>query len=88
MLRPIGDRVLVKQLDAETTTEGGLFIPTDSQERPPEGVVVAVGRDVVSLHMGDHVVFRKWSPKSWSLKDEEGKDMIVMNESEALAVRE
>lgn len=85
-IRPLGSRALVQQIEANETYEGSeLVIPAVYQERPPEGVILRVGPEVKELKPGDRVIFRKWSTRAFV--DHESK-LIVMEESEALAVRE
>lgn len=84
--KPLGARVLVKQLDADEETDGGIIIPDSARERPPEGLIVAVGADCKWLESGMRVVFRKWSSRAWTLRGEDDDDLIVMDEDQALAV--
>ena len=86
-LAPLGSRVLVKQIDADEQTEGGIIIPDTAQERPPEGVIIACGPKVEELKPGMRVIFRKWSSKAFTVSGEDGDDLIVMEEDQALAVR-
>jgi len=90
--RPLHDRVLVRRVDAEGKTTGGIIIPDTAQEKPAEGEIVAVGpgaRDergaVVPLHVkpGDRVLFGKWSGSEIKL---DGKDLMIMAESDILGV--
>lgn len=86
-LVPLGTRVLVKQIEADKATEGGILIPESAQERPPEGIIMAVGPKVEGLQVGMRVIFRKWSSKAFTVSGEDGDDLIVMEEDQALAVR-
>jgi chaperonin GroES len=86
-LVPLGARVLVKQLAADDQTEGGIIIPQSSQERPPEGEIMAVGPKCEQLEVGQIVIFRKWSSKAFTVDGEDGCELIVMEESDALALR-
>jgi chaperonin GroES len=90
--RPLHDRVLVRRVDAEGKTAGGIVIPDTAQEKPMEGEIVAVGpgaRDergaVVPLHVkpGDRILFGKWSGSEIKL---DGKDLLIMVESDILGV--
>ena len=90
--RPLGDRVLVKRVEEETTTKGGIIIPDTAKEKPQEGEVVAVGpgaRDdsgkvnALELKAGDRILFGKWSGTEVKL---EGEDLIIMKESDVLGV--
>ena len=81
---PTAGKLLVKQLDAEERSAGGLFLPDISKERPPEGLVVRVGAEVEQLKAGDRVVFRKWSSKAWVDHD---SGLLIVDAGEALAIR-
>ena len=91
-LRPLQDRVLVRRVEPEAKTSGGIFIPDTAQEKPTEGEVVAVGpgtRDEAGkLHpldvkAGDRVLFGKWSGSEVKL---DGEDMMIMKESDIMGV--
>jgi chaperonin GroES len=88
------DRVVVKRLDGEEKTKGGIIIPDTAQEKPSEGQIVAVGpgaRDesgkVVALDVkkGDRVLFGKWSGTEVKI---DGEDLLIMKESEIMGVLE
>ncbi|HEY0102532.1 MAG TPA: co-chaperone GroES [Brevundimonas sp.] len=90
--RPLGDRVLVKRVEEESKTKGGIIIPDTAKEKPQEGEVVAVGpgaRDdsgkinPLELKAGDRILFGKWSGTEVKL---EGEDLIIMKESDVLGV--
>ena len=90
--RPLGDRVLVKRVEEESKTKGGIIIPDTAKEKPQEGEVIAVGagaRDeagkVVALDVkaGDRVLFGKWSGSEVKI---DGEDLIIMKESDVLGV--
>ncbi|QLQ12419.1 MAG: co-chaperone GroES [Brevundimonas sp.] len=90
--RPLGDRVLVKRVEEETTTKGGIIIPDTAKEKPQEGEVVAVGpgaRDdkgvvqPLDLKAGDRILFGKWSGTEIKL---EGTELLIMKESDVLGV--
>ncbi len=92
--RPLHDRVLVKRIEQEEKTAGGIIIPDTAQEKPSEGEIVAVGsgarRDdgtVVALDVkaGDQVLFGKWSGTEVSV---DGQDLLIMKESDLLGVVE
>jgi chaperonin GroES len=91
-LRPLQDRVLIRRVEPETKTSGGIFIPDTAQEKPMEGEVVAVGpgaRDEAgTLHpldvkAGDRVLFAKWSGTEVKL---DGEDLMIMKESDIMGV--
>jgi len=90
--RPLHDRVLVRRVDPEAKTAGGIIIPDTAQEKPMEGEIVAVGpgaRDdkgtVVPLGVepGDRILFGKWSGSEIKL---DGVDLLIMNEADIMGV--
>ena len=90
--RPLHDRVVVKRVEQETKTAGGIIIPDTAKEKPMEGEIVAVGpgaRDesgkVVALDVkaGDRILFGKWSGTEVKI---EGEDLLIMKESDILGV--
>ncbi|MCH9765535.1 MAG: co-chaperone GroES [Alphaproteobacteria bacterium] len=92
--RPLHDRVVVKRVDAETKSAGGIIIPDSAAEKPQQGEVVAVGpggRDdsgkVVALDLkkGDRVLFGKWSGTEVKI---DGDDLLIMKESDIMGVLE
>ncbi len=93
-LRPLHDRVVVRRIDGDTRTSGGIIIPDTAQEKPQEGEVVAVGpgarADDGTVHPldvkpGDRVLFGKWSGNEATL---DGDELLFMKESDILAVVE
>jgi len=92
--RPLHDRVVVKRIDAEEKTKGGIIIPDTAQEKPQEGEVLAVGpgaRDEagklvpLDLKPGDRVLFGKWSGTEVKI---DGEDLLIMKESDIMGVVE
>ena len=92
--RPLGDRVLVKRVEEEEKTKGGIIIPDTAKEKPQEGEVVSVGpgaRDesgkvnALELKAGDRILFGKWSGTEVKI---DGKDLLIMKESDVLGVVE
>ncbi len=90
--RPLHDRVVVKRLEEEAKTAGGIIIPDTAKEKPQQGEVIAVGpgaRDeagkVVPLDVkvGDRVLFGKWSGSEVKI---DGQDLLIMKESDILGV--
>jgi chaperonin GroES len=90
--RPLHDRVVVKRIEAEEKSKGGIIIPDPAKEKPQEGEVVAVGpggRDesgkliAIDLKAGDRVLFGKWSGTEVKL---EGEDLLIMKESDIMGV--
>lgn len=91
-IKPLQDRVLVKRLDENTKTAGGIIIPDTAKEKPSEGIVEAVGPGMVtpegktipmSVKVGDKVLFGKWSGTEIKIK---GEDRLIIKEPEILAV--
>ena len=90
--RPLHDRVLIKVLDSEEKTKGGIIIPDTAKEKPQEGEVVAVGNGAktddgkiikMDVKIGDRVLFGKWSGTEVKINDE---DMLIMKESDILGI--
>ncbi|HEY8267252.1 MAG TPA: co-chaperone GroES [Xanthobacteraceae bacterium] len=92
--RPLHDRVVVRRIDAEEKTAGGIIIPDTVKEKPSEGEIIAVGpggRDEAGklvkpdVKAGDRVLFGKWSGTEVKI---DGKDLLIMKESDILGVLE
>lgn len=92
--RPLHDRILVRRIDAEEKTAGGIIIPDTAKEKPQEGEVLAVGpgaRDdggklvELDVRVGDRILFGKWSGTEIRL---DGQDLLVMKESDVMGVIE
>ena len=92
--RPLHDRVVVRRVESEAKTKGGIIIPDTAKEKPQEGEIVAVGsgaRDesgkVVALDVkaGDRVLFGKWSGTEVKIN---GEDLLIMKESDIMGVVE
>ncbi len=92
--RPLGDRVLVRRVEEEEKTKGGIIIPDTAKEKPQEGEVLAVGpggRDdagkllPMDVKVGDRILFGKWSGTEVKL---DGEDLLIMKESDILGVLE
>ena len=90
--RPLGDRVLVKRVEEESKTKGGIIIPDTAKEKPQEGEVVSVGpgaRDdqgkvnALELKAGDRILFGKWSGTEVKV---DGEDLLIMKESDILGI--
>ena len=90
--RPLHDRVVVRRIDAEEKTKGGIIIPDNAKEKPSEGVVVAIGpgaRDdsgkiiAPDVKAGDRILFGKWSGTEVKL---DGEDLLIMKESDIMGV--
>ena len=92
--RPLGDRVLIKRVEEEEKTKGGIIIPDTAKEKPQEGEVIATGpgaRDdsgkvqPLDVKAGDHILFGKWSGTEVRI---DGEDLLIMKESDILGVIE
>ena len=90
--RPLHDRVLVRRLDAEEKTAGGIILPDTAQEKPMEGEILATGSGHKSedgtvtkldVKKGDKVLFGKWSGTEIKL---DGKDLLIMKESDIMGI--
>jgi chaperonin GroES len=93
-LRPLHDRVLIRRLNAEEKTKGGIIIPDTAQEKPMEGKVVAAGLGargedgkVVALDVkkGDRILFGKWSGTEVKV---DGEELLIMKESDIMGIIE
>lgn len=92
--RPLHDRVLVKPLEAETKTAGGIIIPDTAKEKPQEGKVIAVGTGLrgedgklvaLDVKKGDRVLYGKWSGTEVKV---DGDDLLIIKESDILGIVE
>ena len=92
--RPLHDRVVVKRVDAEEKTKGGIIIPDTAKEKPQEGEIIAVGpgaRDEagklvpLDVKAGDRILFGKWSGTEVKI---DGEDLLIMKESDVMGVVE
>src|SRR3954453_16302432 len=90
--RPLHDRVLVRRVEAEAKTAGGIIIPDTAQEKPQEGEVVSVGTGArdddgkvtpLDVKAGDKILFGKWSGTEVKI---DGEDLIIMKESDILGI--
>ena len=90
--RPLHDRVVVRRIEADQKTAGGIIIPDSAQEKPSEGEVVAVGegardddgdRIPMDVKAGDRVLFGKWSGTEVKIN---GEDLLIMKESDIMGV--
>jgi chaperonin GroES len=91
-IRPLYDRVLVKRIESETTSKGGIIIPDNAKEKPLEGEIIAVGNGkildngnvrMLDLKVGDKVLFGKYSGTEVKVEDQ---DLLVMREDDIMAV--
>jgi len=90
--RPLHDRVLVRRVEQEAKTTGGIIIPDTAQEKPMEGDVIAVGPGVrgedgqvhpLDVKVGDRVLFAKWSGTEVKI---DGEELIIMKESDVIGI--
>lgn len=90
--RPLHDRVLVRRIEAEEKTAGGIIIPDAAKEKPSEGEVIAAGegarddsgaRIALDVKVGDKILFGKWSGTEVKIN---GEDLIIMKESDILGI--
>ena len=93
-LRPLHDRVLVKRLESETKTAGGIILVESAQEKPSEGEVIAVGSGSkaedgtvtpLDVKTGDKVLFGKWGGTEVKI---DGEDLLIMKESDIMGIIE
>ena len=92
--RPLHDRVLVRRVNAEEKTAGGIIIPDTAKEKPQEGEVIAVGAGTLNekgelrpldVRAGDRILFGKWSGTEVRL---EGEELLIMKESDVMGILE
>ncbi|MFA9201682.1 MAG: co-chaperone GroES [Cypionkella sp.] len=90
--RPLHDRVLVRRIEADSKTAGGIIIPDSAQEKPSEGEIVAIGdgardedgeRIPLDVKPGDRVLFGKWSGTEVKI---DGEDLLIMKESDIMGI--
>ncbi|WP_375691572.1 co-chaperone GroES [Pseudooceanicola sp. LIPI14-2-Ac024] len=90
--KPLHDRVLVRRVESEEKTKGGLIIPDSAKEKPAEGEVVAVGEGArkdsgelieMSVKSGDRILFGKWSGTEVTI---DGEELLIMKESDILGI--
>ena len=93
-IRPLQDRVVVKALDSETKTKGGIIIPDTAKEKPQQGKVVAAGPGSrnedgkltpMGVKVGDTILYGKWSGTEVKI---EGEDLLIMKESDIMGIVE
>lgn len=93
-LRPLQDRILVKRVEEETTTKGGIIIPDTAKEKPAEGEVIAVGsgkigedgkRIALEIKKGDRILFSKYGGTEVKI---EGEEYLIMREDDVLGIIE
>ena len=92
--RPLHDRVVVRRVESEEKTKGGIIIPDTAKEKPQEGEIIAIGSGVrdeagklvpLDVKAGDRVLFGKWSGTEIKL---DGEDLLIMKESDVMGILE
>ena len=92
-IQPLGDRVVVKPLQAESKTKGGILLPDTAKEKPQEGEVIAVGKgkvldsgtlQLLEVKVGDKILYGKYSGNEITTKD--GDELLIMREEDILAI--
>ena len=93
-LKPLGDRIVVRVLEREEKTKGGLFLPDTAKEKPTEGEVIAVGtgkildngqKQPVEVKVGDRIIFSKYAGTEVKI---DGEDLVIFSERDVLAIVE
>ena len=93
-IRPLQDRIIVKRLEEQTTTKGGIIIPDTAKEKPAEGIIVAVGNGRVledgkviplELKVGDQILFSKYGGTDVKI---DGEEHLIMSQDDVLCVVE
>lgn len=92
-IQPLGDRVVVKSLEAESETKGGIVLPDTAKEKPQEGKVIAIGKGKIlengqlqklEVKVGDKILYGKYSGTEVTTKD--GEEYLMMREDDILAI--
>ena len=93
-LKPLNDKIIVEKAAVEEKTEGGLYLPSSSQEKPQEGIIVAAGpgilndkgeRKALQVQAGDKVLYSKYSGTELKINN---KELLIMSEKDVLAIIE
>lgn len=82
-LQPLADRLVATPLEAQEKTTSGFYVPDSAKEKPQIGEVVAVGKDVTEVKVGDKVVYSQYKPDTLKV---DGQDTLIMKEEDVLAV--
>lgn len=82
-LQPLADRLVAKPLEAETKTSSGFYVPESAKEKPQIGEVVAVGKEVKEIKVGDRVVYSQYKPDTVKV---DGVELMIMKEEDVLAI--
>jgi len=81
-INPLADRIVIEQLDFEEVTASGILLPDSAKEKPAEGKVVAVGKDVKEVTTGDTVLFSQYGPTEVKV---DGREYMIVKEEDVLA---
>lgn len=81
-LQPLADRVVLEQIEAEEVSSAGIILPDSAKEKPSQGKVLAVGKDVKEVKVGDTVLYSKYGPTEFKV---EGKEVLLAKEEDILA---
>ncbi len=82
-LQPLADRLVAKSLEAEDRSPGGIILPDTAKEKPQMGEVVAVGKDVKEVKVGDKIMYTKYGPTEVKVS---GEELLLLKEEDVLAV--
>ena len=82
-LQPLADRLVVKNVEAEAKSAAGILLPDSAKEKPQAGKVLAVGKDVEEVKVGDQVLYSKYGPSEVKVDDQE---LLILKEEDVLAI--
>ena len=82
-LQPLADRLVAKPLEAQDKTSSGFYVPDSAKEKPQMGEVVAVGKEVKEVKVGDHIVYSQYKPDQVKV---DGDELMILKEEDVLAI--
>ncbi|HUC86852.1 MAG TPA: co-chaperone GroES [Candidatus Saccharimonadales bacterium] len=82
-LQPLADRLVAKPLEAQAKTSSGFYVPDSAKEKPQMGEVVAVGKEVKEIKVGDQIVYSQYKPDQVKI---DGDELMIMKEEDVLAI--
>lgn len=82
-LQPLADRIVIKKIEAEAKSAAGILLPDSAKEQPQSGQVLAVGKDVSEVKVGDQVLYAKYGPAEVKV---ESQELLIVKEEDILAV--
>ena len=82
-IQPLADRLVIEQVEAEEVSAAGIILPDSAKEKPSEGKVLAVGRDVKEVKVGDVVLYAKYGPTEVKV---DGKEVVLAKEEDILGI--